>query len=360
MKNNECSLLAADSKKMSDEALESALFKLESIRTQKFLERDLTDIQNRAEICYLHPMLESRYFIDTDEASDFCKIVYDYVIARKSGLYCTGEFRVGKTKAIQNTIEKLRQDAEWAAIFYHSATRDMRQTKKAFCLELLRSFGQEAVGADAATRLERFLITEAVNSGSRTCVVFIDEAQMLTVMQLRYLLEIWNGLRAEGFLLITILVGQKNLVSLKQLTSAEDHGAVIARFFVKGFSLGGLHSPDDLRKYMIAFDSILFFPFNSLWSYSRFFRQQAFDSGWRLESEYEILWKCLVERAAPDERMLRYSGFRLAFVNDAIHSYFLDSMRLEANGEKISPTAAWKDAVMSAASSDLLIADGKK
>ena len=97
MKNNECSLLAADSKKMSDEALESALSKLESIRTQKFLERDLTDIQNRAEICYLHPMLESRYFIDTDEASDFCKIVYDYVIARKSGLYCTGEFRVGKT-----------------------------------------------------------------------------------------------------------------------------------------------------------------------------------------------------------------------------------------------------------------------
>ena len=77
MKNNECSLLAADSKKMSDEALESALSKLESIRTQKFLERDLTDIQNRAEICYLHPMLESRYFIDTDDNSNnsLCKVI---------------------------------------------------------------------------------------------------------------------------------------------------------------------------------------------------------------------------------------------------------------------------------------------
>lgn len=208
MKNNECSLLAADSKKMSDEALESALSKLESIRTQKFLERDLTDIQNRAEICYLHPMLESRYFIDTDEASDFCKIVYDYVIARKSGLYCTGEFR-GKNKG--NTKHYWKASAGCRVrSFFITGDAWHASDKKAFCLELLRFFGQAVVGADAAARLERFLITEAVNSGSRTCVVFIDEAQMLTVMQLRYLLEIWNGLRAEGFLLITILVGQKN------------------------------------------------------------------------------------------------------------------------------------------------------
>lgn len=351
--------ITPDFQSLGGEALDLAVSKLERARLQKFSEQNLSDVQSRAAICFAHPMLESKYFIDTDEANDFFQIAYDHVFSRKSGLYCTGEFRVGKTTAIQNTIERLRRDASWAAVFFHSATRDMRQSKKSFCLELLKSFGQIAVASDAATSLERFLITEAVNAGSRTCVIFIDEAQMLTVMQMRYLLEIWNGLRAEGFILVTILVGQKDLVSLKQLTSDLDHGAVIARFFVTGFGLGGLHTQDDLKKYLQAFDSKLFFPLRSEWSYTKFFRKKSFDSGWRLEDEYGTLWQCLVELASPSERMLRYSGFRLAFVNDAIHCYFLDSMRLEAGGKKINSLSSWKDAVMSAASNDQLIGDGR-
>jgi hypothetical protein len=57
--------------------------------------------------------------------------------------------------------------------------------------------------------------------------------------------------------------------------------------------------------------------------------------------------------------MLRYSGFRIAFVNDAIHSFLLDVMKLEAEGRKIATPSVWKDAVISAASNDLFIGDGK-
>lgn len=359
MPRTKSSKVVREFESLSGEGLDSAVSQLELARIQKFSEQNLSSVKSRAAICYAHPMLESKYFIDTEEANDFYQIAYDHIFARKSGLYCTGEFRVGKTTAIQNTIERLRREAAWAAVFFHSATRDMHQTKKNFCLDLLKSFRQSAVASNAAISLERFLITQAVNAGSRTCVVFIDEAQMLTVMQLRYLLEIWNSLRAEGFILVTILVGQKDLVSLKNLTSDTDHGAVIARFFVKGFHLGGLHSQDELKLYLKAFDSQLFFPPRSDWSYTKFFRKKSFDAGWGLADECESLWQCLVELAAPNERMLRYSGFRLAFVNDAIHCYLLDSMRVEAEGKKITSLSLWKDAVMSAASNDQLIGDGR-
>jgi hypothetical protein len=331
---------------------------LDGLRENKFYCSDLNDMQVRIGLTPHHPMLESRYFIETEQSSNFYNVVYDYILARKSGLYCMGEFRVGKTRAISNAIHRLKVDMPWAAVFLHSAKRVTHQTKKAFCQDLLRSFTCFFTSRqNSEVLLTRYLMAQAIKAGSKTCVLFIDEAQMLTVLQMRYLLEVWNDLRVEGFVLLTVLVGQKGLDSLKKLTDEEDHGAVIARFFVNAMHIGGLHSQTQLRLYLEAFDSKLIFPPNSSWSFSRFFCNMAFESGWRLSSEVDVFWESLVLYSRPSKRALQVSGFRLAFLNDAIHGFFLDSMKNDSRQFK-GTKKIWTDAISGAATSDLLIGDG--
>jgi|APLak6261662433_1056034.scaffolds.fasta_scaffold02043_2 hypothetical protein len=331
---------------------------LDEDRLNNFKNSDLAELKNRVLLTPSHPMLESSYFIETEQASTFYNFVYDYVFGRKSGLYCMGEFRVGKTKAICNAILRLEVDMPWAAVFFHSAKRVTHQTKKAFCIDLMRSFnGGVFNGQNPEVLLSRYLMVQAIKSGSKTCVLFIDEAQMLTVLQMRYLLEVWNDLKIEGFILVTVLVGQKGLDSLKQLTGAEDHGAVVARFFANAFYIGGLHSFDQLSAYLEAFDSSLFFPPESNCSYSQFFCYKAFESGWRLAAEANNFWNSLLLYAKPSQKALRKSGFRLAFVNDAIHGFLLDSMKadkIQFRGTK----KMWATAIEHAATADLLIGSG--
>lgn len=347
----------ADGEKFS-RLIDESINSLEDARNQKFALADMESLQSRISLTPMHPMLELRYYIPTEQSCDFYNIVYDQIFARKSGLYFMGEHRVGKTRAIRNAMDQLSEEMPSIAVFYHSAERQLRQTKQSFCYDLLKSFKCFSSNkTNSVDRLPRFLITEAVKAGSRTCVIFIDEAQMLTVMQMRFLLEIWNQLGKEDFVLVTVLVGQKGLDSLKQLTNEEDQGAVVARFFAKGCTLGGLHSIDQLRNYLGAFDDKLVYPMNSDWTYSRFFCKQAFDNGWRLAGEAQFLWEALLHLTSPTSKMLKHSGFKLAFINDAIHSFLIDSMSMDMRNFKGSPKV-WLEAVSAAATSDLLIGNG--
>lgn len=338
--------------------IEEAVAELEQTRQAKFASADLETDHARRMLAAFHPMLEQCYFIETDGTNAFYDIVCDHAIARKSGLYMTGEFRVGKTSSIENTMARLQKDMPWLAVLFHSAKRKHGQSKNSLCDDMLRSFRCfESPFQNSADLLGRFMMAQAVQAGSKTCLLFIDEAQMFTVMHMRYLLEIWNDLRHEGFILVTVLVGQQGLNSLKKLTSEEDHGAVVARFFVKNYVLGGLHSVKDMKKYLAAYDTTLAFPDGSSWPYSRFFCKKAFDDGWRLESEAERFWTALINCSKADSKMLQYAGFRLAFVNDSIHAFLVDSMKLDEGSFKGSGKL-WEEAVSAAAEGDLFIGHG--
>ena len=338
--------------------IEEAVAEIEQLRQERFSSANLDADNSRRMLAASHPMLEQCYFIETDGTSAFYEIVCDHAIARKSGLYITGEFRVGKTTSIENTMLRLKEDMPWLAVLYHSAKRQHGQSKKALCEDMLRSFRcPTSTYQNSADLLARFLMAQAVQAGSKSCLLFVDEAQMLTVMQMRYLLEIWNEMRQEGIILVTVMVGQEGLNSLKKLTSEEDHGAVVARFFVKKYVLGGLHTVKDLKNYLAAYDTKLTFPVGSNWSYSRFFCKKAFDAGWRLESEADRLWKSLIKCSRAESNMLLYAGFRLAFVNDSIHSFLLDAMVIDKGSFKGSD-GLWGEATSAAAEGDLFIGDG--
>lgn len=339
-------------------AIKEAVAELEAQRIARFSGADLDSIAMRRVLSQVHPILERNYFIETDEWSSFNRVVFDQALARKSGLYVSGEFRVGKTMAIEKSMEYLKDELPSVTTLFYSASRNANRTKNSMCREMLEWFGYPiSKYQDAESTLVRFVMAAAVKAGSKSALLFIDEAHMLTVKELGYLLSIGNWLRRERFVLVTILVGQAGpagIDSLRQLTQEEDHGAVIARFLTMPYVLGGLHSEQQLAAYLDAFDTKLFYPLDSQWSYSRFFLQKAFDAGWRLRTEAPRLWKAMLDHSGTAPSNLKQSGFRLAFVNDSVHSFLLDSMEHDKRTFKGS-AEMWNEAVLGVAQSDLFI-----
>lgn len=313
---------------------------------------DLSERETRIKLLLRHPMLDQRYVVPTQEIKDFKDIVFDWVVARKSGLYASGLHRQGKTTAMNEAIEQLQSDLPFVAFLSFSGQRGINQTKAAFCRHLLSHWGYESLARERGSQPERllanYLMLQCSLVNGRQCVIFIDEAQLLSIQHYRYLLEIWNDLRAHGFILCTVLVGQPDLKLLKTLTDESDHGAVVSRFFVKNYEFGGIKSLAMLADFLRHYDQDLTYPAGSTWTYSRFCLQQAFEQGWRLEAEAPLFWNALVGITQAKAAAIRTTGFRLAWVVDAIHSFLLDGMSQDSASFRGS-IQMWEDCILSGA-----------
>lgn len=334
---------------------------LEAARERKFAASNLDEFDARRLLAVDHPMLEKRYFIATDETSSFEQVVNDHVLARQSGLYISGDYRVGKTSAIKHCMARLANKMPSIALFYYSAEREANRSRKSMFRDMLDYFLYPiSKYQDPDVVLVRFMIARSVKAGGRTCLLFIDEAHKLTVRQLSYLLGLWNRLAHEEFVLVTVLVGQdgdSGLESLRVRTREEDHGAVIARFLVKPYLMGGLHSERQLNTYLSAFDSELTYPPQSTWAYSRYFLQRAFDKGWRLSNESGRMWQALCRYTGMTQGKIGEKGYRLAFVNSAITAFLLDAMPNDKAGFQ-GNSIRWSDAIARAGQEDVYIERG--
>lgn len=319
---------------------------------------DLVQKSVRQSLAPRHPMLDHRYATETQEIENFRDIVFDWVISRKSGLFACGLHRQGKTTALNMVLEYLRQELPFIAFLRCDGERDIHQTKKSFCRYLLSEFGYavEHIKRDARpeTILANLLMTACAKVGGRQCVLFIDEAQLFSVAQYRYLLEIWNEMHRNGFMFGTVLIGQPDLRSLKALTSEADHGAVVSRFFVKEYEFGGVKSEAMLASLLAHFDSDLIYPEGSAWPYSRFFLCQAFDRGWRLKDEAPLLWEALRRISRDKASAIKISGFRMAWIIDAVHGFLLDGMAKDS-GKFRGTIDMWEECLLSGTEADLVL-----
>lgn len=318
---------------------------------------DINSVDLRRDLAPRHPMMDQGYLIVTPEIEALHDVVFDWVVARKSGLFIAGLHRQGKSKALEYILNLLRDELPFMAFLRCDAKRLASQTKPQFCADILRQFGYAAdllKKGRAEEILEHFFLTACARAGGKHCVLFVDEAQLWTVTQYRYLLEIWNRVRNEGCILSTVLVGQESLPSLRTLTGNLDHGAVVARFFVKMHKFSGVRDITALSEILTSYDEKLFYPEESDWSYSRYFLQQAFDDGWRLERETLTFWTALKEVAGQRAGAAKRTGFRTAWVIDAIHSFLLDGMKNDGVDFQGSQTR-WAECLLSGTSEDLII-----
>lgn len=320
----------------------------------------LDDVAVRKSRLWAHPMLNQNYWVKTPEGEGLFDVLYSYALRRKSGLYAVGLNRVGKTDALERAADRLRIAFPHMPVFVVIGKRLANQSKEAFCKYLLDEFGYAVLAVPKQSSFERilinFLIAECVTSGGQHFQLLVDEAQLFSVTQYRYLLEIWNALKKPpGYLMCTALIGQVELHTLKSLSTELDHTAVVARFFVKCYTFHGVKSLEILQAVLRSYDSDLRYPESSSWTYSRYFAKNRFDRGWRLEKEADLFWRALVKVAHPKKSSsIAQNGFRMGWIVDTVHSFLVDAMTRDETPWH-SDVATWEKHLQAGSIEDMLI-----
>lgn len=317
---------------------------------------DLVQLTTRQELLSVHPMLDRRYILDTAAIDSMYGLIFEWAMLRKSGLVFTGRQRNGKTYACFRIIERLEREAPYLPVLYMSAERTFNELKDRYFLrqlERLRFPTQSASRRASSQQLfGNFLIAQCMNKGSRSILLFVDEAQCMTIREFSYLLEIWNLMQRDGYQLCTVLVGQPELKQLLASSEETDYQEVKGRFFVQDHAFLAVRSQNELGSLLRQYDEELFYPEKQReWSYSRFFARAPYDAGWRLIDETKALWDAL-DLARQGGGKGNGNGYRMTWITDAIHHFLTDCLasqfRLPASKEK------WLETIQLVANAEML------
>lgn len=250
-------------------------------------------LENRPVIAE-HPLTENSYIFLTKQIAILYKKTNDWIQNRMPGAVIYGESRMGKSTAIRYLMASLK--ATWGnkANFYSMITKtDLRLTDKTFFEGMLRAVGHPEISkgtiTDKRNRLTNLLIARASSTNTRKIVFFIDEAQKLTDTHFDFYMDISNELDANGIALISILVGQSEL--LKKRGSLKGYRDMIRnRFFLESCEFQGLLTKGDFQLCLNQYDKELKYPTNSDWSFTRYYFPEQFNSGFRLTNYTDIIY----------------------------------------------------------------------
>lgn len=113
-----------------------------------------------------------------------------------------------------------------------------------FFTTLLEAAGHEGALTGSATRKRRRLlerITELVDaSGYNWFVIFADEAQRLKVIEYEWLRDVHDCLERKGIRMITLLVGQPQLLNQKSAFRQSNQTQIVLRFMISEMRFDGL------------------------------------------------------------------------------------------------------------------------
>ena len=249
-----------------------------------------------------HPLMQDLAILPTQALEDFINTIKLWIDCLLPGGMIHGDQRIGKSIAIKylmkNSIQCLKSNIPISLISAWEPTVSST-TENRFFSEFLYAIGYALPNSGTAAikrrRLISFLIEKAKENKEYRYLLIIDEAQWLSNTQLRYLMDIHNQLAIENIKLITILVGQPELLSFKHelINMRERH--LVGRFMTGSHEFHGLQSIDDLKRIMLSLDSGSEFPIGSGCSYTAFFVPKAFKNGWRLGDHCQQVWKLLDE-----------------------------------------------------------------
>lgn len=199
-----------------------------------------------------HPFVLGQYHLRTSDINRLCKQLKFWVYASIKGGMIVGEKRVGKTYAIRyilgNIARVIGRDCYGFSVRWK---RSKTFSEKNFWKRLLRGTGYDTKFPGDADALEtRFyeridLMTQEI--GIPVCVIFLDEAQNISLDEFLYLCHAFNELEEKGIRLYTWLVGQTELEHVKTMLAEMNQKQVIARFMQHTFSMEGVDNARSLK-----------------------------------------------------------------------------------------------------------------
>ena len=244
-----------------------------------------------------HPVLNGdRYIIPTEQLECFSNSIAQWVESSTSGGIVWGLPRIGKTRAIMyfrnHVTEILKQRVP---TFLHLCEDNQAPTENQFYSELLKdsnyAFYNSGKAITKRSRLVEFYSFSAHNVCANKVILFIDEAQWLTEKQYSWLMGVHNRLDKLDISLVTILVGQRELINRQVAFANAEKYQLVCRFMDKELELKGITTVSEVRKYLTGFDKYSEFPENSKISFTQGLLPQAYEKGFRLAKYSRIIFE---------------------------------------------------------------------
>ncbi|ARL05057.1 AAA family ATPase [Burkholderia pseudomallei] len=240
-----------------------------------------------------HPLATGNYRIATPAIQDFYDLVTRCLRYRIPGALVYGPSRIGKTRAIEYVRLLLARNFPRISTFHAQCEHKPNHAEGPFFANLLEAVGypEPQTGSNTAKRLRltHKLREAAARAGSGTILMFCDEAQRYNVNEYEWLRDVHDALDRQQIKLFTFLVGQEELLATKTSLQVAGKTQIVARLMVEALPFYGIRNADDVATCLLGFDETSY-PDGSAWTFTRFYIPEAFDGGYRLVNDAQVLW----------------------------------------------------------------------
>lgn len=298
----------------------------------------------------IHPVVTDQAIIATKPIQQCYDLVVKNIIHRQPGTCLIGEFRTGKSKAIEKISNELKLTFPKLPVDKVVAKGHDPYTEKTFFTDLLSDFKHG--GANTGTTIDRrnrLLMTieaRAKRQPSDRYLLIVDEAQNWNEIQLQLLRDISNDLKTANITLITVMFAHPALLNLRSKLINYRRTDLIGRFLLSPYEFKGLSNVDELTDTLRAYDDSIHYeyPPRSRISYSEFFMPLAWESGWRLATEAEFFWSALTHVASRVNHTINSIGMN--WVGGSIRNFLFSQSIQDYVGYQGNPDT-WLEAVES-------------
>ncbi|KFC68260.1 ATP-binding protein [Massilia sp. LC238] len=295
-----------------------------------------------------HPMTLKTYIVPTPTIDALVERVKKLIRLRTPGALIYGFPRFGKTYSIRYVISTLRADFPKSVFISFGCEKKKTPSEDAFFTNLLAAAGHRHLSGTNPKKRRRLIekICEMVDgSGYNWVVFFADEAQRLDVIEYEWLRDVHDDLERKGIRMLTLSVGQPQLLNVKSALRQSGQTQVVLRFMITEMRFDGLRSADDFATCLQAYDEAEY-PLGSCWTYTRFFFPTAWSAGLRLVDHAGQLW-------AAFHRAHRNAGFQfdmevpMQYFAYAVEIAFSEQTHLDSTTFAFTPEI-WDQAVLDA------------
>ena len=285
-----------------------------------------------------HPVCSKRYVITTPQVEALCSEAVNLVENRSPGAVFWAPPRTGKTRALDILQIEFAEVFPGMPVMLLPAWDYTTPREGPFMEDLLKAAGHAIVKRgrpeDKRERLVELMADFAIQNGEGRIVLIVDEAQQLHEKHYKWLMGIHNLLAMYGVHMITLLVGQHQLVHQRTAFLRAEKENIVGRFMVQMFQFHGIQDQKELEESLTAYD-VEEYPLGSGWSYTRFFAPELFVSGWRLAMVAPLLWGAFYEARqlapadkAPKEIQMQYFCRTVEYILQKLHG--VDVANVEA------------------------------
>ncbi len=242
----------------------------------------------------LHPLTTGNYRIATPAIEVFYELITRCLRYRIMGALIYGPSRIGKTRAIEYVRLLLERNHPGLTSYHAQCEHKPRHAEGPFFANLLEAVGDPDpnAGSNPAKRMRLALRMReaAARAGCGTVLLFCDEAQRYNENEYEWLRDVHDALDRQQIKLFTFLVGQQELLAQKTALQIAGRTQIVARLMVEELAFYGIRDAVDVATCLQGYDNTAY-PEGSTWNFTRFYVPRAFDAGYRLVADADLLWQ---------------------------------------------------------------------